>query len=241
MAHVFNYKDSLDYQKWLENPRNKFSVNFENALMASMFKNLNGKTILDIGCGSGLSSISLIDNGFDVTGLEPSHHMINLAEKNLGKKAEIYLGFAEHLPFEDNYFDFVCLDKTLEFVEDPYQALFEAFRVAKNAVFIGFINKYSLRALKIKINKFFENSVYDFANLFSLWEIKANAYKILGNVPIFWRTGFNKVFKKQIFSGFIGVVIIPVPRFKMYFETPNYKIKLALTCSSNLSVKNKKI
>lgn len=45
-------------------------------------KKLKSKTILDIGCGTGLLTCELAKEGFDMIGIEPYSHMLDLARKN---------------------------------------------------------------------------------------------------------------------------------------------------------------
>jgi ubiquinone/menaquinone biosynthesis C-methylase UbiE len=60
--------------------------------------------ILDIGCGTGLASAPLIENGVNVTGVDPSEAMLAVAKERY-PQAKWVRGVAEALPFEAGSFD----------------------------------------------------------------------------------------------------------------------------------------
>ena len=62
--------------------------------------------VLDVGCGSGLASEPLIANDFDVTGLDASERMLDIAMREF-PSARWIVGRAETLPFENASFDAV--------------------------------------------------------------------------------------------------------------------------------------
>jgi ubiquinone/menaquinone biosynthesis C-methylase UbiE len=61
-------------------------------------------TILDIGCGTGLASAPLIENGYKVTGVDPSEPMLAVARERY-PEAKWVKGTAEALPFDAASFD----------------------------------------------------------------------------------------------------------------------------------------
>ncbi|MBM2820331.1 MAG: hypothetical protein HW405_91 [Candidatus Berkelbacteria bacterium] len=65
-----------------------------------MFK--TGADILDIGCGSGLKSISLIEIGLDITGIDISSKMIGIAKKNV-PKGKFEIMDMENITLEKKY------------------------------------------------------------------------------------------------------------------------------------------
>jgi ubiquinone/menaquinone biosynthesis C-methylase UbiE len=65
-----------------------------------------GATILDVGCGAGRHSIELSKRGYQVTGLDYSHRMIEVASekaKRDGVKVELVYGDARKMDFEQQY------------------------------------------------------------------------------------------------------------------------------------------
>lgn len=229
MGYIFNFSDAKDYEQWFSKPKNRSVSELENRLMLDMLKPARGETVLDIGCGTGSCISPFLEKGIQVTGLDPSPYMIDVAFKNLGNKVDLHRGFAEDLPFDDNSFNCVCLIKTLEFVEDPEKAIEEACRVAKDRIFIGIINRYSSKAAGLRVRRIFKKSIYNHAHIFSIWELKKRVRKISGNVPISWRTTdrFPSVFgrighrmeqffmiQRLPFGAFAGMTVVLVPRFR---------------------------
>ncbi len=88
--------------------------------------------LLDIGCGGGFLSNSLIKKGVQVTGLDISEDAIHIAKHyDTTKKVHYLKGDAYDLPFLENSFDFVCAMDFLEHVDNPEKVIKEASRVLK--------------------------------------------------------------------------------------------------------------
>ena len=132
-------------------------------------------------------------------------------------------------PFDDNSFNHAFFFISLEFVDDPVKSLAEACRVAKDKVFIGFINRYALKGVQLRLQGLFTPSIYNHARFFSVWELKRMARGIMGEVPIHWRTvcqlpnASGKVLRsieksafvqRCPFGTFVGMVISLVPRLR---------------------------
>ncbi len=240
MGHVFDFKDAKSYEQWLENPSNRPAAALEKQLLIDMLKPLPGKTVLDIGCGTGASLMPLIEAGLQATGLDPSPYMLDIAAKNLGHRVELHRGIAEDLPFDDNSFNYACLITTLEFVEDPQRAIEEACRVARNKIFLGVLNRYAIRGAQLRISGIFTKSIFNHARFFSVWELKQLIRAQMGDVPISWRTvchlpmltgkiahkieGFS-LMQRCPFGMFAGMVVTLVSRFITKPLTVSYRTK----------------
>jgi ubiquinone/menaquinone biosynthesis C-methylase UbiE len=83
---------------------------------------------LDVGCGTGLSTIALREIAGSVVGVDSSAEMIALASKHAGIEFEI--ADAEHLPFEDRKFDLVTVSQAIHWFDGP-RFLQEARRVTR--------------------------------------------------------------------------------------------------------------
>ncbi len=74
--------------------------------------------VLDLGCGTGLSSIVFFAYGFEVTGIDCSPGMIAVAGKRPYNKL-FCQSVEDDYPVRDSYFDIVSALGVTEFVQDP--------------------------------------------------------------------------------------------------------------------------
>ncbi len=110
------------------------------SVTTSYFNNEVG-TLLDIGASSGVFLEEAEKQGWQAYGVEPSTAGTEaLVQKGLQAKQ----AFAENLPFENNYFDWVHSNHVFEHLADPLAAAKEAQRVLKpgGLVFIEVPNQF---------------------------------------------------------------------------------------------------
>jgi len=229
MGYVFNSKDTTSYEGWLDSACGRNVLAIETALMLKMLRPVSGETLLDIGCGTGASLVPFLGKGISLTGIDPSFHMLDFAKKRLGNRADLHLGRAESLPFDDNEFNYSIFFLSLEFTDDPVKAIEEACRVTKDRIFIGMINKYSMYAAFRRIRGMFGPSMFRNARFFSIPAIRRIAFELLGEVPFFWKTALHAAglfgplrpdpqnfafFEKNPFGAFAGLVIVPMPHYR---------------------------
>lgn len=94
---------------------------------------------LDVGCGTGLSTIALREIACGVVGVDSSAEMIALAPKHAG--IELQIADAEHLPFEDRDFDLVTVSQAIHWFSRP-RFLQEARRVMRTAGWLIVYDNY---------------------------------------------------------------------------------------------------
>jgi len=109
---------------------------------------LNGKTILDIGCGSGIYSINFALRGAaKVVGVDFSHAMLNIA-KNRAKEQQVesicdfQLNDFNKITFNEK-FDYSIAMGVFDYLQDPISFLRKMKSVTKNTI-IGSFPGYSL-------------------------------------------------------------------------------------------------
>lgn len=122
-----------------------------NARLSSQFANerltevslalapLQGKKILDIGCGDGAYTVELCDraNPEFMIGIDPAPTAIDVASCRAGvRKINFRVGSAYDLPFADQSFDWAYLRGVLHHMDRPETALGEAMRVAERILVI---------------------------------------------------------------------------------------------------------
>ena len=61
--------------------KNKYYLDFAFKLMLDLLHPQKNQRILDIGCGTGISLEPLLNKGINLTGIDPSIYMLDLAEK----------------------------------------------------------------------------------------------------------------------------------------------------------------
>lgn len=134
------------YERWFQTRAGSFAYLAEKRLLHRLIScwPRRGQTLLEIGCGPGMFLQNFWEAGFDVTGLDSSREMLAAARNRLGDRAELRLGNATCLPFDDREFDFVVMLTVLEFLPSPLEALQEARRVARKGLLLAFLNKHSL-------------------------------------------------------------------------------------------------
>jgi len=107
-----------------------------------------GATILDVGCGTGIAAAPFANNGFPVTGIDPSEAMLAQASQRL-PNATFTKGEAEALPFPNERFDVVISAQTFHWVDRP-RALAEAYRVLRRGGMIAIWWKHLMAQDPIK-------------------------------------------------------------------------------------------
>lgn len=100
---------------------------------------LRGRPVLEVCCGSGMMSEDLARLGARVTGIDFSEGAIVRAAERARRfdfAARFLVADVEALPFGDQSFAVVAVHDGLHHLDDPYRALREMTRVAKDAVLI---------------------------------------------------------------------------------------------------------
>jgi SAM-dependent methyltransferase len=90
----------------------------------------SGQHVLDIGCGSGVFLRAAAEQGAQVSGLDASEALLEIARTRV-PDADLRVGDMQSLPYEDDTFDVVTGFNSFFFAEDMPAALREASRVAK--------------------------------------------------------------------------------------------------------------
>lgn len=93
-------------------------------------EDLNNKSLLDGGCGTGLFTKKAIERGAKVTSLDIAPKLVELTKKKNPSAIGIE-GSLLSLPFEDNIFDYVISSDVIEHTPNPYDAVKELIRVLK--------------------------------------------------------------------------------------------------------------
>ncbi len=91
---------------------------------------LKNAEIIDLGCGTGLSSVEFFKKGYEVTGIDIAPGMIEEARKYPFEKL-ICQNLETPIKVEDNKFDAAVLTGVMEFIQDSLALFKEVNRVLK--------------------------------------------------------------------------------------------------------------
>jgi ubiquinone/menaquinone biosynthesis C-methylase UbiE len=106
------------------------SARMKNAALACVRP--RSGALLDVGCGPGLLLAMLADSPeLKLAGLDIAPEMVRIATERLGTRAEIQLGDAESLAWEDASFDYIFCVNSFHHYPNPKRVLSEFHRVLK--------------------------------------------------------------------------------------------------------------
>jgi len=92
-----------------------------------------GKTVLDVACGTGYGSALLAQTAEAVVGIDIDHETIEYANRHYClPNCGFATGNASHISFSDRSFDLVVSFETIEHIERPAQFVNEAHRVLRS-------------------------------------------------------------------------------------------------------------
>jgi ubiquinone/menaquinone biosynthesis C-methylase UbiE len=98
----------------------------------------NGKKILDIGCGNGISAINFAKIGYDVTALEPDKSdsigagAVRILKQHYNlENIKIIEDYAENINFPEHYFDIVYIRQAMHHAHDLKTFIAQAARVLR--------------------------------------------------------------------------------------------------------------
>lgn len=100
----------------------------------AQFTRWRGKKVLEVGCGVGTDCLQFARAGADMHAVDLTEKGVEITRRRLalnGLSADVRVGDAEALPFEDNLFDLVYSWGVLHHSPDTEKAVSEAHRVLK--------------------------------------------------------------------------------------------------------------
>nr|WP_300094551.1 class I SAM-dependent methyltransferase [Sedimentibacter sp.] len=168
-----------DYDAWYTDKKGNFVDTVETDLAFSMIDVERGMNVLDIGCGTGNFSIKLAKMGCNVTGIDISDNMLDIARKKAAEE-NLPIKFLHmdlnDLKFKENEFDAVFSMAAFEFVDDKDapKALQGMLRVVKEGgqVLIGTISSNSSWGKLYQDENFNKDTVFKYAKFKTLDDMK---------------------------------------------------------------------
>ena len=144
MAEAF---DSLRFS----GPIGQLIARTQEMVIAGFLEPVAGRTVLDVGTGTGRAAIALARRGARVTGVDASSEMLAVASRRAhesGVEVTFRAGDAHGLAFPDRSFDSVICLRVLMHTPDWRQSVAELCRVARDRVVFDYPSFWSAAALQ---------------------------------------------------------------------------------------------
>ncbi|MCU4800579.1 class I SAM-dependent methyltransferase [Halobacteria archaeon HArc-gm2] len=194
---------STTYDEQEDDP---YCADLEFPATTELVPDVEGKRVLDAGCGSGRYAEWLIERGADVVAVDQSSEMLGEARDRVGGRAEIHrVDLEESLAFaDDGEFDGIVSGLTLHYVEAWRRAFGEFARILGPEGFLVFSTHHPLDVYE----------AFDAKNYFET-ERERMTWSVDGEpveVP-FYRRPFGEVVNPLVEAGFrLDELVEPKPR-----------------------------
>lgn len=218
----FNADIASRYDEWYQSAAGKCADALEKELFQRLVRPQRGQSLLEVGCGTGHNLEFFGQLGLDVTGIDSSESMLQIATNKVGSEVKVCLGDAAQLEFDDHSFDIVALITSLEFAADPTRAIKEAARVSREKIYIGVLNKASFLSIARRVKGRFGGSIYNQAKFYTIWQVEQMIKETLDNVHLTWESALffplgchrychwvdrSLSFHRNPFGSFLGICI----------------------------------
>jgi 2-polyprenyl-3-methyl-5-hydroxy-6-metoxy-1,4-benzoquinol methylase len=113
--------------------------------------------VLDVGCGPGIFTEFVIDQGARAAGVDIDHSLVRTAKTRVeqrGAPGHFLVGRVEQLPYRDGVFDICVANSILEHAQDWRATLQEVTRVLKTGGLLVFYTTNRLHPFQCEINGF---------------------------------------------------------------------------------------
>lgn len=112
---------------------NNYNANYERPSLLALLPDMQGKAVIDLGCGPGEYSGTLLKRGARVTAVDGSEQMVEIVKEKFGESVRCYQqDLAEGLPKEsENSFDLAVSALMIHYLEDLAPLFADVKRILK--------------------------------------------------------------------------------------------------------------
>ena len=132
----YKEKSKKNFDAKADNYFNTWDGKYSKLMYAGVLKKIEltpFASILDVGCGTGAILSIVVTQNIQVaaSGIDISEKMIEKANETLAGKAELIIGEADYLPWNDSSFDLVICNSSFHHYPEPLKVLIEIRRILK--------------------------------------------------------------------------------------------------------------
>jgi ubiquinone/menaquinone biosynthesis C-methylase UbiE len=194
---------------------NPYNAYYDRPATLSLLPDVQGKRVLDAGCGPGVYAEWLADREAQVVAIDVNEKMLRLARHRLGDRVElVHANLEQPLDFlRDGWFDIVVSPLVMDYLKDWEQVFGEFYRVLKGGGHLVFSMEHPYAQYAIHQ----ESSIYfDVERVEYVW----NGFGEPVRVPSY-RRPMSAVINPLIRAGFILEQILePLPTEEFRQEDP---------------------
>lgn len=172
--------DPAVYARWRASELGAITERLERRLMLELIGPVEGRRVLEIGCGDGALAVELARKGATVAGIDASERMIAAAReraREAGLPVALAVASADGLPFSDATFDLVVAQTILCFVKDAAPVFAEIARVLKpgGRLVIGELGRWSTWAAERRVRAWLGSALWRKGHFRSPGDLRALA------------------------------------------------------------------
>lgn len=122
---------NLEKSKLIRYKNFKIIINRINSNFPSLRDTESSTRILDVGSGPGINMGFLLNEGYDVYGIDLDFDLLSLYSRKVDRGAKVVEGLSQSLPFKSNIFDGCFMFSLIEHVPEWKETLSECARILK--------------------------------------------------------------------------------------------------------------